>query len=165
MGMAVERMILAAIWIICIPVLLLFPRERYREVALLFLFNQAITWLSSLVLVELGLMRNPVREFPLALGSNFSLYFMLYPAVSVFFVLFYPRRGKWRKLLYMLLYIGSLTLVISLVARHTLLIRYEHFHWIWRSLVYLGGFYGTRKYYEWFYQLRAKGDNVNGDQS
>jgi len=154
---AVERMILAAVWMICIPVLLLFPRERYREVVLLFLFNQAITWLSSLMLAELGLVRNPVREFPHALGSNFSFNFLLYPAVSVFFVLFYPRRGIGRKLVYMLLYTGCLNLFVSLVAHGTLLIRFEHFPWLWRSLVYLGGFYGTRKYYEWFYQLRVKG--------
>ncbi|MBW7455889.1 CBO0543 family protein [Paenibacillus sepulcri] len=163
--MKLEQLILAGVWIVCIPVLLLFPRERYREVILLFLFNQAVTWLLSLIITELGAVSNPVREFPRALAANFSFNFVFFPTTAVFFVCFYPLRGIWRKLAYTVAYVGVSCLFVYIVARYTLLIRFDHFPWIWRAFIYLAGFFATLKYYQWFYRLPAKGGLHDGDRS
>ena len=161
--MTIDRWILTAVWVLCIPaMMLIIPRKRWREAALLFVFNQSITWMLSLIQVEAGFAVNPVREFPRAVASNFTFNFILYPTVAVFFAFYYPKSGWLRKFLYVAAFVGSLWLFVWLVVHYTQLVRLTRFPWWAVILVFTAGFYATRKYYEWYFRLQPekRGDSA-----
>lgn len=151
--MTKERIILAAVWVICVLALAIgVKKERWREAAIIFFAGQVITWSVSLLLVEFDLVENPVREFSRATASNFSFNFVFFPTAGIVFNLYYPeKRSLLLKLGYNVLWVGGLTGLILATARFTGLIRpspyYRYGIWL---LVFLS-FYAVRKYYLWYF--------------
>lgn len=151
--MTVERWVLAAAWLISISSLLFgIPRTKRREAAILFLFTQLIAWSCSLVFVELGMVVNPVREFPRAARSNFTFNFVLYPTVSTLFGIHYPlNASKLRQLVYQVFSIGLLIFGMRLVSTYTGLIIFVKYSWFIAGLVAFLAFNASRKYAQWFF--------------
>lgn len=151
--MTLERGILAAAWLISFAIFLfVVPRNRVKEACLLFLSSQVITWPASLLLVELGFIANPVREFPAATRSNFTFNFLFYPLISMLANLYYPVHGsKWKQTGYQMIVLGGLSGLMQLVQTYTSLINYMKFNWLLSFLIMLFAFNATRKFTGWYF--------------
>lgn len=162
--MTLERTILAAVYLVSIAIIIfLVPRNRWKEGVVLFMSAQVITWPAGLLLVELGFMEHPVREFPIATRANFTFNFLFYPIVSMLANLYYPVQGsKWKQLAYQLAAVGGLSGLMQLVQRYTRLIDHIKFNWLLSFLVMLLAFNVTRKYADWFFRRLNHGNGREG---
>ncbi|MDZ5471561.1 CBO0543 family protein [Bacillus sp. 31A1R] len=78
------------------------PKKRIRESIAVFLFFHFLTWLFSIGLTYFGLLEAPFREFPYATKINFSMEYMVFPTIAVFFQLLFPKRKIYRIIHYIL---------------------------------------------------------------
>ncbi|MFC4100120.1 CBO0543 family protein [Paenibacillus xanthanilyticus] len=167
-AMNAERWVLLSVWVICLPALFLgVARARWREMVLVFLWNQTYTWSMSLVLVEGGLVSNPVREFVRASGSNFSFNFILYPTIAVFYALHVPR-GAWRNVLQLGLFMAGLGVFTETVSSFTSLMDMQRLGWPLRILVFGVGLASARIGYLWYFgrgPFGAKGGGERADMA
>ncbi|UJF32971.1 CBO0543 family protein [Paenibacillus hexagrammi] len=149
-----ERLVLICVWGVCAAAALLFiPRHRIREAMPYFFFNQLLTWVISLLLVEFGLLDNPVREFPLATGSNFTNNYILYPLIATMFCLYYPVHSRWlSRVGYQLLFIAGPNLYIYFIALYTQLLLMKSYSMWMNVLIFFAGMNATRLYGNWFLQ-------------
>ena len=87
--MTLERAVLIGIWI-TFPILLIcfVPKDRVREMIAVFMFFQTLTWVFSLGLTYFDLLSAPIREFPNAKKVNFTVEYMVFPTIAVFFQLY-----------------------------------------------------------------------------
>ncbi|MGF7035052.1 hypothetical protein J2T17_006044 [Paenibacillus mucilaginosus] len=91
--------------------ILLTPRSRLREAAVVYTFKQSITWVLGLLIVEYHLIDYPVREFVVANRTSFSFEFFVYPAICVIYNLHFPAdRGWGRKWAWILVFPTVMTL-------------------------------------------------------
>lgn len=98
----------------------LVPRDKNRDFQIIFSFAQAYTWLALLILVEIKWIRFPVREFPHASETGFTMHFLIYPVLGALLVLFYPeQRSRILKIAYYLLGTGVVVLISVLIQRYT----------------------------------------------
>lgn len=154
--MLLERVVLISVWILSVLGLILWiPREKIREAQLVFLFEQIITWLVGLIVVELKLIEYPVRELPYATRSSFSFEYFIDPAITAIFVLRYPEgKSTLSKIGWYILFPTWLTIVELLIERYTNLIKYLHWAWYWSWITQLITFYLSRQYYRYFFKKR-----------
>lgn len=163
--MLLERGVLAAAWLISFAIFaFLVPRNRVKEACILFLSAQVITWPAGLLLVELGFISNPVREFPVATRSNFTFNYLLYPVVSMAANLYYPANAaKWKRGAYQLAAVGGLSGLMQLVELYTRLIDHLKFNWLLSFLMMLFAFNATRLYAVWYFRgLKRSGGGGSG---
>ncbi|WP_274648920.1 CBO0543 family protein [Paenibacillus humicola] len=152
--MMLERTILAAVWAVCLTSLaLLVPRRRRREAVLLFLFAQIIVRASSMMLVDLGLISNPIREFPRATGANFSLDYILYPTLIVFFCFTYPQL-RWKLAGHHAVFLAAVAIYLVLIDLYTGLLKLHCGVWLPLALFYIGA-QGTYRYGRWFFRQKS----------
>lgn len=151
-----EYIILISSWIITAVLLWrLVPRNKIRQAHVSFLFMQVITWATGLLVVQLGMIEYPIRFFPYASRASFTFEYFVYPALSVFFNIFYPEKKHWvRQVLHYILHASGITLLEGILLFNTRLIRYPKWtlYWTWITLVIT--FFLCRKYYEWFFKER-----------
>ena len=156
--MRIETALLVAAWAITTIVLFVFvPKHKIREAFVIFAFKQLLTWVLGLLVVELGLLEYPVREFANATKTSFSFEFYIYPVACVVFNFYYPvNKTKFAGLMHYVLYCSAITIIEIVIERYTSIINYIHWHWsiTWVTL-YLT-FYATRKFYLWFFQLNKR---------
>lgn len=152
--MTLERGVLVAAWLISFAIVLfLVPRNRLKEGCILFLSAQVITWPVGLLLVELGFMAHPVREFSVATRSNFTFNYLFYPIISMLANLYYPVDGsKWKQAGYQIAAVGGLSGLMQLVRIYTSLIDHVKFNWLLSFLLMLFAFNATRKYTTWYFR-------------
>lgn len=63
--MSKEIIILATAWILTIVMLILvIPKNKFREAQVIFFFKQLMTWIIGFLVVEYKLIEYPVRLFP-----------------------------------------------------------------------------------------------------
>ncbi|MCZ8514004.1 hypothetical protein O9H85_16555 [Paenibacillus filicis] len=152
--MSIEKSILIAIWTVCVPALLTgVPKRRYREAVLVFVTSQTLTWSISLLFVEWKWIQNPVREFQKATAVNFTFNFILFPTVTVFYSLFYPKtRSRPFRIGYTVLYIGCLMAFLTVMHRYTELARVVPlYRYAGTGLVFLGVLQAVHRYKNWFF--------------
>ena len=156
--MRLETALLIAAWAITTAVLVLFvPKEKFREAFLIFAFKQMMTWVLGLLVVELGLLEYPVREFANATKTSFSFEFYIYPVTCVVFNLHYPvNKTKFAKFLYYVLYCSTITIVEIVIERYTGIINYIHWHWSITWVTLFLTFYASRKFYHWYFHLNKR---------
>ncbi|MBL0386086.1 hypothetical protein JJB07_05410 [Tumebacillus sp. ITR2] len=150
--MSIEVTILISAWFLTVLALCLFvPRSQWRGALVCFFFTQLLTWGLGLVAVNRDWLQYPVREMSAANNTSFTFEYFVYPAISVFFNLYYPQAGStWRKLLYYALISSVITLIEVLLEHYTDLIAYNEWRWYWTFLSLTGTFYLCRRYYQWF---------------
>ncbi|WP_138494490.1 CBO0543 family protein [Paenibacillus pinistramenti] len=146
--------VLALIWALTIVMLILaIPRHQIREAMLIFMFKQVLTWLLGFIVVELGLLEYPVREFAYASRSSFSFEYFIFPAVCVVFNLRFPvGRSFTRRLLWYLFFPSWMSFIESMLEKHTRLVHYVHWTWYWTWISLLITFFLSRQFYIWFYR-------------
>ncbi|MEC0227093.1 CBO0543 family protein [Paenibacillus alba] len=155
--MTVERAILIWVWVLCIVLIpILIPKRRSREAILLFLANQLLTWILSVMFVEWGLLENPIREFPAASGSNFTNNYLLFPFLSTLFSLYYPNHKSFGlQVLYQIMFVLGGGIYIACISKYTELLRYIHLNVYLQMLVTLIVINMTRLYGIWFFQKKT----------
>ncbi|MBD0382523.1 CBO0543 family protein [Paenibacillus sedimenti] len=152
MVFTLERIILITVWAVCIAGLLLVPKHLRREAQIVFLFQQFITWILGLIVVQNGWLEYPVRELSLNLTS-LTYEFLAYPLVAVYMNLYYPiRKSMWIQLLYVAAYPAGLTIIEHYIEIHTRLIDYVSWKWYWTFLSTWATLYLSRGFYVWFYR-------------
>lgn len=157
MANKVEKTILTSSWITMIILLILFvPKNKLREAHVSFLFKQIITWLFGLLVVEKGLISYPFRLiFKKANHSSFTFEYFIYPALAVFFNLYFPeKRNNYIKVLYYLAHSGTITLFEMIALKYTQLIKYKQWSWYWSLISLWISYFITHSYYKWFFKYK-----------
>jgi hypothetical protein len=94
--MTKEGIIEASVWVILIIALLLFvPKIKLSEALLVYTFTLFLGFFIGLFIVQMKWIEYPARIlFRYADRTEFTLEFVLYPAICVLFILYYP----WKKI-------------------------------------------------------------------
>ncbi|MED3563499.1 CBO0543 family protein [Bacillus xiapuensis] len=133
------------------------PKDKLREASIIFLFQQCVTWFAGILAVGFNLLEYPVRELAKVNGTSFLYEFFLYPVVTIFFCLFYPKTNSiWRKLIYISAFTTGLTLPEVIMEKYTNLIMYINWKWYytWASVyatLFLAGIF-----YKWYFKLNSR---------
>lgn len=92
--MTIEHFIITAVAAISIASAFYIPKDKYRLAFISFLTAQAVTWASSLVLIQIGLFEYPVREFPRATQGSFISLFLFAPIIYTWFIIAFPNNAS-----------------------------------------------------------------------
>lgn len=150
--MKMEWIILVAVWIATLGLFFFIPRRTFRLAQAAILFKQLITWLIGLVVVQLGWIEYPVREFASVNRSSFTFEFSAYPVICGLFNARYPEnRNLWIKLFYYCSFCTVITVVEVLIEENTKLIKYVHWAWYWTWITLLITFFMSRNFCKWFF--------------
>ncbi|PLR66046.1 CBO0543 family protein [Bacillus sp. UMB0893] len=146
-----ELIVLVLIWAAAI-LLLVFkvPREKRRDANIVFLFSQSLAWLYVYIQTFTGNMEFPFREFHESTKMSFSLYYIFYPAISVFFILYYPKKGFLKKCVYFGMYAYGIQGFAYLLAQYTELITYNNYSLLMQFFINCGILIIVRGFYYWF---------------
>lgn len=135
-----------------IILLALVPKERRKEAAAVFLFQQFPGWVLGLAVVELGWISYPVRDFQKASYTSFSFEFLLLPTIAVYYNLLFPAKATVRlQLLYTFGFGAALTVPEYIIMRTTRLIDYIHWDWYWTLLSVMAVLALSRLFHVWFF--------------
>lgn len=150
--MTIDQITLLFLWILFPLLLLIFvPKDRIRELIAVFLLFHALTWSFSIVLTHYGLLQAGTLEFPHATKINFSLEYIVYPSIAVFFQLWFPEhRCRRLKALYYLCFVLLILSIIILVSIFTNLIFLTVSGMISSFFNFLIEFVLCRKFIQWF---------------
>jgi hypothetical protein len=156
--MSKERALLVSSWVVLISLLLFFvPRNKIRHAHVAFLFQHIITWLIGLIVVEKNLIRYPRRFFKKSNKSNFTFEYFAFPAITVFFNLFYPeKRNLLIRSFYYFIYLTVLSGLEFIAVKYTKTITYIHWKWYWSTISMGISFFISRLYYRWFFASEFK---------
>ncbi|MCM3569230.1 CBO0543 family protein [Neobacillus mesonae] len=153
--MRMEWWILLSVYIVAAGILFFIPKNKIRLAAAAFLFNQVITFLIGLVVVELGLLEYPIRLFASINRASFTFEYLAFPVVCAAFSVWYPNN---RRLLFQYGYYAGfssvLTIVEVIIEKYTDLIRYIHWEWYISWITICISLFIVRLFCVWFF---AKG--------
>lgn len=141
-------------WIITIILLIFFiPKNKIREAIIPFFFKLALTWITSLAVVELRLIEYPVRFFSYANRTSFSFEYFIYPSFCSLFNIHYPeRKSFFKQFMYYFYWCSILTAIEIRVEKYTDILEYLHWSWHITWLTFLITFYLSRQFYLWFFK-------------
>jgi hypothetical protein len=129
------------------------PRSKMREAQVAFLFQQVITWVFGLFVVEKGFITYPYRAFfKKSCKSSFFFEYFVYPSITVLFNLYFPeKRNCLCKIIYVSFYSGIITFSEIFIERYTKLIHYVKWSSFTSFLTLAITLYVSRLYYRWFF--------------
>ncbi|TXK76094.1 CBO0543 family protein [Paenibacillus sp. N3.4] len=147
-----ERIILIAVWVIAIAAFFFIPKRHRREAQVIFLFQQFLSWILGLIVVQNGWLQYPVRELH-ENRTSFTFEFMGYPIIAVYMNLYYPvKKSAWVRFLYMMAYPAAITVIEVMIEVHTELIEYMTWTWYWSFLSIWATLYISFLFYRWFFR-------------
>ncbi|MFC4801345.1 CBO0543 family protein [Neobacillus sp. GCM10023253] len=149
-----EVTFLYAIWSVTIFSLVLIPRKRVNEASVIFLFQQLLTWSFGLLVAEWNLIEYPVREFASVNRTSFTFEFLVYPVISIFYVLYYPvHKSIWQRILYTAMITTVLIISEVLFEKFTNLIKYIHWEWYVSWISVYATLYIAQRFHRWFFKF------------
>jgi hypothetical protein len=153
--MRIEWWLLLSVYVVATGILFFIPKNKFRLAVVAFLFQQVITFLIGLVVVELGLLEYPVRLFASINRTSFTFEYFSFPVICAAFNVWYPNdRSTLIQLGYYAGISSVLTIAEVLIEKYTYLIKYIHWEWyITWSTICLALFI-ARLFCVWFF---AKG--------
>lgn len=99
---------------------LIVPKYRLREAIATFMFFQMLSWLFSIALTAAGYLESPFRIFAYATKIGFTMEYLVYPSLAVFFQLSFPEKANYlRRSCHYLLWISMILLVMYVIGRFT----------------------------------------------
>lgn len=120
--MTIERFIMVSVFAISIASIFYIPKEKYRLALVSFFMFQAFTWPAIILLVELGKIEFPVREFPRATQVGFTTNYLFYPMIFVWFILMFPIKASlFKKFLHYFIFVSFSVWFINFTAVFTAL--------------------------------------------
>lgn len=152
--MKIDQLIIYVLYACTFISLAYIPKNKLKEASIIFLFQQSVAWFTGILTVEFNLLEYPIRELAKVNGSSFLFEFFLYPVITIFFCIYYPKSHQnWRKIIYISIFASALTVPEIFVEKYTHLIKYINWKWYysWASI------YATLllawKFYKWFFKL------------
>ncbi|QKY70623.1 CBO0543 family protein [Lentibacillus sp. CBA3610] len=157
--MTMEQIILVLVWVTSISILLIFiPKDKILNALVAFQVKQVLTWLFGLLVVEMRLIKYPVRLFDYASKASFTFEFLAYPAVCAIFNVHYPEgKGKIAQFGYYALYTSAMTVTETILEKYTDVIDYIDWSWYWTWITLFTTFFLARSYYKWFFKKITTG--------
>nr|WP_263324254.1 CBO0543 family protein [Neobacillus sp. Marseille-Q6967] len=156
--MLLESWIELSAWVVSAVLLWLgVSKGKIREALLSFLFMQSVTYLLGGLTVEWKLISYPERIMGYAYRTNFTFEYFVFPAVSVLFNLYFPKRGSMlKKFLYSISFPSIIIIGEVLVEKYTDNIEYLHWNWFfsWASMLVTLCF--GYLFYKWFFKKLKK---------
>jgi hypothetical protein len=150
--MRIEWWILLSVWVAATGILFFIPKNKIRLAVVAFLFQQIITFLIGLVVVEFGLLEYPVRLFPTVNRTSFTFEYYAFPVICAAFNVWYPNDRSI--LIQVGFYVGFssvLTIAEVILEKYTSLIHYIQWEW-YTSLITIGlALYIAREFCVWFF--------------
>lgn len=126
-----EKCILAAVYIVCLTMLAFVPKRGRRQAIAVFLFQETLTWIMGLFVVEYGLLAYPVREMATT-RTSFVFEFLALPTVSVYYNLYYPEsRAPSVRMAYTAAWVAAVVVPELWLEAHTDLVRYIRWNGLW----------------------------------
>lgn len=152
MEWSIERLILVTVYAACVPafaLLLVFGHRRQAVAA--FLFQQMLTWLLGLVVVQARWLEYPVRELSEATRTSFLFEFLAFPVLASFFNAWYPKDRKLRRIAaYYVGFTAFVTVPEYFIERHTALLDYSGWDWYWTFVSVWVCLYASRCFVRWY---------------
>ncbi|MEW9701102.1 CBO0543 family protein [Paenibacillus sp. SI8] len=156
MFFTLERFILIIVWVVSITALFLVPNRCKREAHAIFLFQQFLTWILGLIVVQNGWIDYPIREFRQN-ATSFTFEFLAYPTVAAYLNIFYPGKKKsWIQFVYMTAYPAGITVTELCIEKSTQLIDYISWNWYWTFLSTWATLYLSRGFHVWFFRKSTR---------
>ncbi|WP_077618167.1 CBO0543 family protein [Bacillus sinesaloumensis] len=147
----IDITILIVSWIIAIVLFyFLVAASKLREAILGFLSMQVLTWPLGYLVVELNLIRYPVRVFETATQSSFTYEFFVFPIVSALYNLYYPRDSKVAGFLYTGIIVSVLTGAEVILEKFTDTIEYINWEWYYSWISMFIVLYISYGIWKWF---------------
>jgi hypothetical protein len=154
--MKIDFMILYILYACTFISIAFIPKNKLREASIIFLFQQFITWFAGILAVGLRLIEYPVRELEKVNGTSFLYEFLMYPIVTIFFCIHYPKTSaKWKKFIYINAFCAGLTIPEVLIEKYTHLIKYLHWEWYFTWASVYATLYLAWVFYRWYYKLNT----------
>lgn len=156
-----EVTILYSVWALTIFSLIYIPKNRLTEATIMFFFQQLLTWFLGLVTVEWHLLDYPVREFASVNKTSFTFEFLVFPVITVFYIMYYPmQRGILAKILYTSGVTTAILIPEIIVEKYTDLIEYIHWAWYVSWLSVYASFCLARIFHRWFFKFEKMKQGV-----
>lgn len=128
--MRIEWWIILSVYAVSTGILLFIPKNKIRLAVVAFLFNQIVTFLIGLVVVEWGLLEYPVRCFASINRASFTFEYYAFPTVCAAFNVWYPsNRSIFIQLGYYAGFCSVMTIGEVIIKKYTNLIKYLHWEW------------------------------------
>lgn len=126
-----EFWILTILWAAVLIVIFIYIRNSNKRLAqITFLFSQSVAWIYEFIQIKLHLVEFPYREFPYATKLSFTLHYLLFPTIGLLFILYYPKDGRFSKIVFHFFFFSLIAPTCSgIVERTTSLIEYHHWNW------------------------------------
>jgi hypothetical protein len=146
-----ELIVLVLLWSAAILMLVFkVPRVKRRDASIVFMFSQSLAWLYVYIQTFTGKMEFPFREFHDSTKMSFSLYYIFYPAISVFFILHFPNKGFLKKCIYYGMHAYGIQGFSYLLAQYTELLTYNDYSFLLQFFVICGILIIIRGFYYWY---------------
>lgn len=150
--MRMEWWILLSVYAAVAGIVFFIPKDKIRLALVAFLFKQVITFLTGIVVVELGLLEYPVRLFASVNRTSFTYEYFAFPVVCAAFNVWYPNnRSALAQVGYYVGYSSVLTIVEAMIEKYTDLINYVHWEWYITWITICVTFFMTRLFCVWFF--------------
>ncbi|WNF38280.1 CBO0543 family protein [Bacillaceae bacterium IKA-2] len=162
--MSKDRGILILIWLVTIGLLYNYiPKNKIRHAVLVYLFKQTITWFFGMFVVEMKLIKYPIKLFfENTNKASFSFEYFFFPSLCAIFNLNYPeKKNKIIKLLYYFFHTGLLTGLEVILERYTNLIKYIKWKWYWTFITIGSTYYLSRRFYLWFFKSEVNSEKFS----
>jgi hypothetical protein len=150
--MRIEWWILLSVWVVATGILFFIPKNKIRLAVVAFLFQQIITFLIGLVVVEFGLLEYPVRLFPTVNRTSFTFEYYAFPVICAAFNVWYPNDRSI--LIQVGYYVGVssvLTIAEVILEKYTKLINYIQWEWYTSLITICLALYIAREFCVWFF--------------
>lgn len=155
--MKIEWIILISVWLVTSGLIFIIPKNKRRIAIVAFFFNQIITWIAGLLVVEYHLLSYPVRLFSDINRSSFTFEYFVYPVICGIFNAFYPNSyNALYKFMYYFIFCTILTIPEIFLEKKTDLIQYIHWTWYWTWSTLCITFFMTRAFCVWFFNGLSK---------
>jgi len=153
MKLSTDQWILISTYFITILAYLFLLFKRLFVAIMAFQFQQFLSWILGLWVVEKGWIEYPVREFQVASHTSFGFEFLIFPAITSYFVAFFPEKSRnWVKLGYYLAYTASITTTEVFIEKYTQLIKYIHWEWYWTFISIWLSLFLAHRFCLWFFK-------------
>lgn len=151
--MSIEWWILIVVYILTTCLIFFIPRSKVRLAIVAFLFKQVITFLTGIVVVEIGLLAYPVREFATVIRSSFLYEYYAFPVVCALFNVWYPeKKNTFVQFNYYFWVTTVLTVIEIVIEKYTALLDYIYWEWYVTWITVCITFYWTRLFCLWFFE-------------
>lgn len=151
--MRIEWWILISVWVVATGMLFFIPKNKIRLAVVAFLFQQVITFLIGLVVVEFGLLEYPIRFFASINRTSFTYEYYAFPVICAAFNVWYPNnRSTFIQVGY---YVGVgsvLTIAEVIIEKYTELITFIHWEWYTSLISICLALFIARLFCVWFFK-------------